>query len=388
MFNKNCSVLLVDDEAFSRMLIGDCIGRLPNIKLAASLPNGFNAKRYLLENPVDIVITDIQMPLMDGLELAAFVKEFSPQCAVIIISAFGEFEYAQRAIRFGVTDYLLKPVKLEQIEETIRKNREQIWEYRTQLFTRQYNPDEEIEKMISGLISLGSIPDDRRQKLKGVMGRRNILLRLKTKDRSDTQIKSNALFYKKALQSALPGWQVFRVRYEIGTYEYLAAVCNEENYRSPANIGEYLNLILEQPVELVLIGEINSPEKLIEYYGEMKQESKAEEIERALRYMETHLDEDLSRDEVADRVYLSPSYFSRLFKNEVGIGFSEHLLNMRMKHAKQLLSENRKVREVAAAVGFRDVKYFSVAFEKYTGYLPSEYRHAVLRGEIPEENNP
>lgn len=253
---ENYSVLLVDDETFTRTLIGDYISKMPGVRLAASLSNGFGAKRYLMEHSVDIVITDIRMPLMDGLELAAFIKENFPRCIVIIISAYGEFAYAQKAIRFGVTDYLLKPVKLEQIEEIIKNN---------------------INKLEAG------------------------------------------------------------ARAEKKTF-------------------------------------VPSREK------QENEENQVREIELALRYMEEHLERDLSRNEVAERVYLSPSYFSRLFKSETGMGFGECLLQMRMNRAKELLAQNKKVREVAAAVGFKDTKYFSVIFEKHTGYLPSEYRRAKLQG--------
>ena len=58
----------------------------------------------------DIVITDIKMPFMDGLELASLIKKTLPDTKIIILSGYNEFEYAKKAISIGVTDYQLKPI--------------------------------------------------------------------------------------------------------------------------------------------------------------------------------------------------------------------------------------------------------------------------------------
>lgn len=387
MFNRNCSVLLVDDEAFSRMLIGECIRKIPNIKLAESLQNGFDAKRYLLEHPVDIIITDIRMPLMDGLELANFVKKFCPQCMVVIISAYGEFDYAQKAIQYGVTDYLLKPVQLEQIIEVVNRNADRIEEHRNQIILQQYDLDREIEDRICSLFLDNTIFEGWKKKIKERLGRKNILLRLNIKDKANGRSGENSVVLKKVLQYILPGWQVLRIRYELREYEYLVTLSDDQNHRSLENIEEYLNYVLNQEIEVSILRNIKSPEELEHFYNCMKKEHKTKEIQAALQYMEDHMQEDLSRDEVANYVYLSPSYFSRLFKSEVGVGFGDYLLDIRIRRAKKLLAENKKVCEIAAAVGFRDVKYFSVVFEKFTNYLPSEYRRALLGGAILEEKD-
>jgi two-component system response regulator YesN len=61
------------------------------------------------------------MPIMDGLELTKEAKQVNPSLKIVIISGYNEFEYAQQSIRYGVTDYLLKPIKIEALEETLQK---------------------------------------------------------------------------------------------------------------------------------------------------------------------------------------------------------------------------------------------------------------------------
>lgn len=381
MFKRNCSVLLVDDEAFSRTLIGDFLSKMPNIRLAASLANGFSAKEYLLEHMVDVVITDIKMPLMDGLELAAFVKEFQPGCPVVIISAYGEFEYARKAISFGVTDYLLKPVQLEQIEEMIHKACERVENDRNQLLLRKVNPDQELEDKIRKLFQRNHISDKWKTKLSKRMTTRNVVVRLSVDDAFETNGEEKSLIFKQILHEKLHGWHILRTRCELGKYEYLCSMVNKENHRLIGSLGEYLNVTMEQPVEFMVLGEVETVEELEQFYLQSQQNDRPKEIEKALCYMEKHLDQDISRDEVAAHVHLSGSYFSRLFKSEMGVGFGEYLLKMRMDTARKLLAKDKKVREVAEAVGFRDVKYFSVVFYKKVGCLPSDYRRDFLRDE-------
>lgn len=69
----------------------------------------------------DIVITDIRMPFMDGLELASIIRKEMPTTKIIILSGYNEFDYAKRAISIGVTDYQLKPISSDKLLETVKR---------------------------------------------------------------------------------------------------------------------------------------------------------------------------------------------------------------------------------------------------------------------------
>lgn len=75
--------------------------------------DGKTAYESICEKKPDIVITDIRMPVYDGLELIRRAKETNPEINFIVISGYSQFEYAQQAIKYGVKDYLLKPLKRE-----------------------------------------------------------------------------------------------------------------------------------------------------------------------------------------------------------------------------------------------------------------------------------
>ena len=105
------SLFLVEDERIARESIRDNVPwQEHDILFLGDAPDGEVALPQLLEKRPDILLTDIKMPFMDGLELARIVRKELPDTRIIILSGHNEFEYARKAITLGVNDYLLKPV--------------------------------------------------------------------------------------------------------------------------------------------------------------------------------------------------------------------------------------------------------------------------------------
>lgn len=110
-------VFVVEDEpAAMRALVSVIESKCPDCRIAGTAENGREALDRIRENPPDIVVTDIRMPIMDGLALTEAVRSEFPEIFTILLSGVQEFSYAQKAIRFGVSDYLLKPVQLQQLQ--------------------------------------------------------------------------------------------------------------------------------------------------------------------------------------------------------------------------------------------------------------------------------
>lgn len=94
------------------------------------------------------------------------------------------------------------------------------------------------------------------------------------------------------------------------------------------------------------------------------------------KYMQENFTKDLKAIDVANDHYITPSYFSRLFKEETGYSFSEYLNKLRIQESCLLLKNTPyKIYEIANKVGYREYKYFARVFKKYTGLTPTEYRH-------------
>lgn len=83
--------------------------------------NGQKAIEYIKENPVDAVMLDIKMPVLDGLAAAEIISRDYPEIKIVILSGYAWFEYAQQAIRCGVSEYLLKPVKNDEIIDAMKR---------------------------------------------------------------------------------------------------------------------------------------------------------------------------------------------------------------------------------------------------------------------------
>lgn len=113
-------ILIVDDERIEREGIRNLIRTCKQQLETLTAENGEKALEIIRSEPVDIVLTDIKMPFMDGLELSERIREEQPDIEIIIYSAFNEFEYARRALRTNVANYLLKPLQVPEFMEAIR----------------------------------------------------------------------------------------------------------------------------------------------------------------------------------------------------------------------------------------------------------------------------
>jgi len=385
MFKHNYSVLLVDDENCARKLIGERIERISDVTVAASVQNGFGAQKYLREHVVDIIFTDIKMPLMDGLELAEFAKEFVPSCPVVIISGHEEFEYARKAIQYGVKEYLLKPVMFSQIVEVVERCCGEVRKKREKLLLPQYHAYEELEQQIYRTYAKGEGADVWLPKLEQLMKQKGTIVRIQPSEINGREKEELSLIYRNVLCDALPGQLVLRLGYTKEQYEYLIIQQSIEDCRLLTAIPEYLGRILEHRVKWTEVGVVSSGQELASMYTAMQMDDGNAQIKAACRYMEKNMGKMITRDEVAEQVWLSPSYFSRLFKQVVGVGYNEYLTELRIKKAKQLLLQNVSVADIARIVGFSDARYFGIIFHKKTGYTPSEYRRALLTGEVSQE---
>ncbi|RXJ02076.1 DNA-binding response regulator [Anaerobacillus alkaliphilus] len=115
-------VLLVDDEVFVRKGLSSLINwEQYGFEISWEADNGEDAFKIILEEKPDLVITDVRMPVVDGLTLIKKVREIENETKFIIISGYNDFSYAQQAVRYNVLDFVLKPVDQDELEETLYK---------------------------------------------------------------------------------------------------------------------------------------------------------------------------------------------------------------------------------------------------------------------------
>ena len=124
---KTYTVLLVDDEEDVIQVIMKKINwEGLGFSVIGYANNGVKALEMVEEYQPDVVMTDIKMPYMDGMELSHFLHDNYPEIVIVIFSGFGEFEYAKKAIQYNVSEYMLKPVTAMELREVIGKMKEKV----------------------------------------------------------------------------------------------------------------------------------------------------------------------------------------------------------------------------------------------------------------------
>ena len=120
-------ILLVDDEILVRDAIRENIDwKAMDCELVGVCENGQEAAEFVKSQEVDIVLTDICMPYMDGMELSHYLHDNYPDIVIVIFSGFSDFEYAKKAIQYDVSEYLLKPVTAMELTGVISRMKEKV----------------------------------------------------------------------------------------------------------------------------------------------------------------------------------------------------------------------------------------------------------------------
>ena len=246
-------VVIIDDEpiiveGLSKVIKWDKY----NCQIVGTASDGREGLKLINEVKPDIIFSDIAMPGMDGLKMIAAIRVEQPDTFVAILTGYRDFDYAQTAIRLGVSRFLLKPSNLNELEEA-------------------------VEYMVGEL--------NKRQPEKEIL---------------------------------------------------------EENLKDDGTAGSFI-------------------------------------VKNAIEYMEENFSEKFTLTDLADKMYVSQWHLSKLLNKHTKKSFNELLNDIRIKNAKQLLSDpSLRVGDVAGKVGFIDIAHFSRVFKKCTGMSANEYRNKTF----------
>ena len=123
---KMTNVLIVDDEKIEREGLKYLLSREEGERKVFEASNGKQALQIIRTEDIQLILTDIKMPHMDGLELSRRAKEENSALQIVIFSGYSDFSFAQEAIRYGVTEYILKPVNPDDFHKVIQKAEKEI----------------------------------------------------------------------------------------------------------------------------------------------------------------------------------------------------------------------------------------------------------------------
>lgn len=489
-------LLIADDEPLQRRALTQLIGRkLPEVEVVCQAANGEEAVAGAKEYHPHLVLMDIKMPGKNGLDAAKEILESAPETRVIMLTAYDEFSYAQTALQLGAVNYLLKPVRpndlfqaLETCLDGLRKTEDQhhqsqqaqaqLAELQPQIFSSLVSalingnpvspesfcrstglPPEELFPLTLLVIGLADDPThdpDRPGHIRAALHvpfakgglycltqtqPDKYLLLLPGLERqlpqqlaAYSQVKGTELLRALSaegisasvgISSCCTGLPQFRHCYEEAKEEVKPLLNHHEKELTAlvyASDWVGASRLFEQVWEEVKGSKLDADLKkayLIEFLFNVHQTLNTNELDcmtvikdildcvnadtlgvvfhRAAdtillesmnwrsnmgtivkttkQFLDHNYHKDLSLNDVADVVHVSPSYLSRVFSRELGVPFKKYLIDLRLDQAKRLLlSTNKLIGEVALAVGYQDTSYFCRIFKQREGCSPNQFR--------------
>ena len=397
------TVLLVDDE---KNIIESLTNGIPwenlGVESILSADSGPKALALMQNQPVDLLITDIRMPHMDGLELLQNVRRLYPDMHCILLTAFGEFEYARTALKLGVDNYLMKPLQIQELTESVENALDNIYINRKNkeaLFRENI-----ICRWITGNISSEELAE------KTILIDINIYLSKYCiiaihKRNPDLSIR---VFEQKCMGLFPAGLEFSTVWDNAGNHIILAGgdgidrqilaeallssakVCGLTDFLNIA-IGDvvdsYKNVSLSYKNACGILHLPAEPEKgILRIYSgdtpapglntlDFSDRELSPIVQRAINYVTNRYSGGISMREFCAEANISASYFGYLFKKETGMYFNSYLLEFRMSKAVALLCHTgTKINDIAEMTGYSTPNYFITSFRNKTGLSPLKYR--------------
>ncbi|WMT38855.1 response regulator [Paenibacillus sp. D2_2] len=393
------NILVVDDESIIREGIQRTLSQqFPQhtVYLAAKADE---AAWLLRIESIDLVLTDVRMPGMTGLELMELSRGRHPHVKWVVISAYSEFAYAREAVRLGARDYLLKPIgkealieMVEQLGAEIEQNTMRSKETHLVRQNLRLLREGALTRLITGLdfggIDLNALLEDHpyfylvmvqiEQKRSGHLEHfivENVL----------TELFDN--FGHGVVASA-------------SVNQLVGLVTPDLPHQLPVLIDELktqLKRCLKVPFQVIATEELDKF-SLIPRQVELMQRAEVgqsselnhedhnnEAIELALKYIRAHYQEEVTLERVSSVVFLTPVYFSQLFKQKTGHGFKDYIIHLRMEEARRLLHQpGLKISDIAERIGYQDMRHFSQVFRRKYNMTPSDYRQQLSDSEKEE----
>ncbi|MCT4605806.1 MAG: response regulator [Marinisporobacter sp.] len=341
-------LLIVEDEELERKALRIIIEKemKNSIEIVGETGSGLEAVELHEKLKPHLILMDINVYGMNGLEASERIKKRDSDTAVIILTAYDEFDFAHKAIKANVNDYILKPARPSRIIEAIRKQINQRKKDHIDMMRMMNQLETSIQKIdyknskyiLKGIIKqiFDTYEKEPQGRVKNIKEAMEGLLSIA----SDLSIynKKNIEEYRNKYKSDL---DIFH-----------------DSYKAQQNLMGILDLIFN---------ELSSHKKNI-YSNDM---------DRILDYIEKNCRKNITLEEVAEFGSISSYYLSKLFKKKVGINFSTYIVHKKMEIAKELLEHtDMPIINIALELSYNEPNYFSKVFKKITGSTPTEYRNS------------
>lgn len=426
------SMLIVDDEAEIREGLASLDWQSIGYEVAGVGTHGLEALVFLEEKPVDVILTDIRMPFMDGIQLLEAAKKKYPFIKVIMLSGYNDFDYAKKAMKLGAADYLLKPTNVDELFAVFAELHrtmisEKQSEYRKTTLERKERLLSQIlrvqflKELLHALVSPEDIEqsaaeaeflffpessyevsilvlDRLRHGTSGISKKELRLITFSLDNMlselwegkglgyhyvdsetarcyligANIEAETEMLLVKKKLAACMGLWQsTFAISIGVAVTDIAQLHVSCSSAELALNACKENNRICR--------GNAIDQRAPIAALAAVLQEPLEPKgthyiIEEAKKYTNQNYAKSLTLKKVAEHVHVTPNYLSSLFK-ETGENFIQYITSLRLEQAKLMLKDPKnKIYEIGEMVGYTDPAYFSEIFKKYVGKTPMEYR--------------
>ena len=377
------------------------------------------------EDMPDVILTDISMPVMNGIDLAAAIRQLSPDIKIILISSYSDFSYAQKAIQMQVFEYILKPFDAAQLSDTMNRTLNELQAEHYQRYEQKRTLQQvetfrtlALEKYMSEL--LYHTTDDIRvlSELAALevtlFSSYKLQLALVTPDneagmfRSNTVNKIRSILYSNQQKNYQP------VLMPVSDGHFAILFIYKGDFSDIYNILAHLSVDIETMTGLhTTIGFSRSTKSfsdlpmlytqaqeatvracsmkipllgykaideasLLSNMQRITSSTAKKYVKQMKEYIESHYAEQITTRDVSQAVYLSANYANQLFTTEYSCTIYEYVTKCRIKEAKRLLKEtDKQITLIAELVGYNGKTNFYISFKRNVGITPTEYRRRM-----------
>lgn len=382
-------VLIADDEVTIRNGLKKMIQSYKlDLEVVGEAADGELALDFAKKYKPDLLLADINMPFLNGLDFLEKVRDILPDSLTIIISGYDEFEYARRALKLGVFDYLLKPINRQKLFECILKA---ISKYNERIREKEYlnlsRKEFEENKMFiqENFLRICLEKELEQSFIKDKLERLEID---NQKEMGLFIIIDKAMTIRESLisdesLSFLGGYSFYKDEYLIGILKLkgkgVEEIKNHLNAVWVRKTGKEIECscgVLQEGIYSLY----NTFQNLL---SEHRNKAKLSgNISLAVNYIkDNYTNPDINLQTVADKCYVSPSCLTRIMQHKIGLSFTEYLTELRINKAIELLESYNtdiSICEIARNVGYSSQHYFSRIFKIKTGLSPKEYKKNQL----------
>lgn len=412
-----------DDRIISEGIITNIDWASNGIEIVGCAHDGQECLEMIMTCLPEVILSDIKMPFLDGLALAESVQKLYPQIKVVLLTAYNDFHYMQRALELKITKYVMKYENDQEILNAVLKAFD---EYDKQKFDDEIVAKSKVflkNKFLVNLITHTPSKSDQmieESEKYGIhfSGTGFCVGVLNLDDFHEKEREYNPWKIEIALGNVKTCWDNIVTEEHVNAYSFIShlklivlfhfpscktaesnllahempdiveTLCEKTGLHATLCIGNCYNGIPQigkSYQEALQIMEIRS--FLLKDYsknGHVIFSNTVKNIstshQEILQKIRSYIDDnyykaDLSLNSISDYVHISCAYISTLFKKYCGVNITEYITDIRMRKAAELLvTTNLKTYEITDKVGYANSHYFSILFKKYTNCSPTQYR--------------